>query len=128
MITHCGVFATTSNDIKDTIKGLELLQHRGQEGSGISFIDYNNKITTLKNNGLVNKSFSKYTYISSKHFIGHVRYSTSGKKDDYDLIQPLEICTKNEKIAFAYNGNIYMKKSSLPDSLFVQYYLQCLYN
>ena len=54
MITHCGVFATTSNDIKDTINSLKLLQHRGQEGCGISFINNDNKITTIKNNGLVN--------------------------------------------------------------------------
>ena len=51
MITHCGVFATTSNDIKDTIYGLQNLQHRGQESCGISFINSNNKIVTYKHSG-----------------------------------------------------------------------------
>ena len=124
MITHCGVFATTSNDIKDTIYGLENLQHRGQESCGISFVR-NNKIITYRKSGFVKNSFNSINNIKSKLFIGHVRYSTSGHKDDVSLIQPLRIFDNNNIITFAYNGNIPLNNNNfISDSMFVQHFLQ----
>ena len=126
MITHCGVFATTSNDIKDTIYGLEKLQHRGQESCGISFLQ-NDKIVTYRKIGFVKDSFDAINNVKSKMFIGHVRYSTSGSKNDNSLIQPLKIFDNSNVITFAYNGNIPLVNNNntfISDSMFVQHFLQ----
>ena len=90
-------------------KGLELLQHRGQESFGISFVN-NKKIITKKYVGLVKDSFEDIVE-KSNISIGHVRYSTSGnsKKDKSCILeetQPLYGKKNNINFFIAHNGNI----------------------
>ena len=64
MKEECGVFAINYyndnvNIIEHTIKGLEKLQHRGQDSAGVSYID-RNKIQTFKNTGLVKDVFQDH--------------------------------------------------------------------
>ena len=100
----CGIFAIYmlkhQFDVKDIIKYLRLLQHRGKDSFGISYNQINtNKITSLKFHGNV-----KDINISDKSdiILGHVRYTTSGFNNDFNEIQPIE---KNN-VSLAHNGNI----------------------
>lgn len=99
---HCGVFGFIGNNsIKYTYEGLKLLQHRGQESAGISYINANDLITQ-KGLGLVEEALDEnITLNDSKISIGHVRYSTTGKTSLKEA-QPLS----NEKISIAFNGTI----------------------
>lgn len=111
----CGVFGIYapvpySKCTKDVVKGLQFLQHRGQEGCGIAY--YNNEICIKKHNGLVKEVFENYqnTEILSS-CIGHVRYSTSGKSKhcklaSYEECQPIIGNCHLGSFALAHNGNI----------------------
>lgn len=108
MFTECGVFGIINkeknkNIINNSVNGLKLLQHRGRESAGISYLD--NKIIIEKDNGLVEDIFQEKKEIFTDKCIGHVRYSTSGKKDIYS-IQPYKFETINQEYALVYNGNI----------------------
>ncbi len=111
MKKKCGIFGIYSkdNNIDYMKKGLELLQHRGQESFGICFVD-NNKIITKKYIGLVKDSYRDIVE-KSNISIGHVRYSTSGnsKKDKSCVLeetQPLSGIKNNIHFSIAHNGNI----------------------
>ena len=114
--TECGVLALfsskkTTEYYKKMVNGLETLQHRGQESAGISYIDEdnNNKFTIDKKLGLVKNIFTTIPTVNSRKLLGHVRYSTSGKKEDpLQDVQPL-YGEGNEhlgKFVIAHNGNI----------------------
>ena len=108
----------------DIIKGLELLQHRGQQSAGI--IAYNNNTLLKKKElGLVKDIFNNYEK-SNSFFnigIGHVRYTTSRYKNNnnnVDEIQPQIGVFNNKKFILCFNGNIpqlnkYIKKFNLKD-------------
>lgn len=111
MKKKCGIFGIYSkdNNIDYMKKGLELLQHRGQESFGISFVN-NDKIITKKYVGLVKDSFEDIVE-KSNISIGHVRYSTSGnskKNKNYILEETQPLYGKKNNINFfiAHNGNI----------------------
>ncbi|RDU70262.1 amidophosphoribosyltransferase [Helicobacter aurati] len=82
------------------------MQHRGQEASGISASN-NNKITTIKGQGLVTKVFSKKKLkkLKGKNAIGHNRYATAGK-DSSDDSQPIFARYDLGEIAVVHNGNL----------------------
>ncbi len=99
---HCGIFATIGeNSVKYTYEGLKLLQHRGQESAGISYIE--GGIKTIKGLGLVEEALNEneVSRINSKFSIGHVRYSTTGKTTLQEA-QPLS----TDKLSIAFNGTI----------------------
>ena len=81
----CGIFAVYSrnrsnNVINNVINNLKLLQHRGKDGCGISYINNKNQLTLYKVLGKVRDVFNKYENNDKTNIcIGHVRYSTSGK-------------------------------------------------
>ncbi len=108
----CGIIGYYSNIpnndfIKYSIDSLYRLQHRGREGSGISWIDGN--ITTFKGNGLVADVYKGFnTNISTNSVIGHNRYSTSGSISSGDNLQPLI----TSFFSLVHNGNIIDYKSS----------------
>ena len=114
---HCGLFGIYSSlpnkkIIQNTIVGLENLQHRGRESAGISFINSLQEISIYKNLGLVKEIFQSYEPESTNSCIGHVRYSTTGKKsyknklDKMNTIQPLYGIGSTGEYAIAHNGNI----------------------
>tara|TARA_Y100000389_G_scaffold204372_1_gene256545 strand:+ start:2026 stop:3360 length:1335 start_codon:yes stop_codon:yes gene_type:complete len=114
----CGIFGTSNLDpsytnIIDVIRGLELLQHRGQESCGIAY--YDNKDCILKKGlGLVKNVFGNcqtFQNLKSNACIGQVRYSTSGnsKNDDVSKLQecqPLNGLFDNKPFVLTHNGNI----------------------
>ena len=118
----CGIFAIYSkhynkNIINNVINGLKLLQHRGKDGSGISYITGTNNLKLIKALGRVSDSFKDYSNNDiTKMCIGHVRYSTSGKtitkgqiseNEKKNELQPFIGKTKkNELISIIHNGNI----------------------
>lgn len=109
----CGIFAIYDNkDCYDNmINGLKLLQHRGQDSAGISYISASSsEIKIKKNIGLVKEVFNNFNpneiiYQS----IGHVRYSTCRKTSLENQIketQPLYGKSNIGKFTLAHNGNI----------------------
>ena len=73
----CGIVAVSGNKdvIHDIYESLTVLQHRGQDASGI-LTNYNGKITLRKSLGLVRDGFSKkhIDRLKGSIGIGHVRY------------------------------------------------------
>ena len=91
-----------------TYYGLHSLQHRGQEGAGISVLNDNGDINTIKGEGLLTDVISDPAVLgklSGSHSVGHIRYPSNGAKG-YDNVQPLIMKMSDEKFAIAYNGNI----------------------
>lgn len=117
VFTECGLYSVISKHeiySEDIMYGLENLQHRGRESFGISFVE-NEKINVVKKIGLVTPIIG-LKYCSSKSWLGHVRYSTSGLKRDENESSFINICqpiTCNSSIlgtySIAHNGNIPMK-------------------
>tara|TARA_Y100000768_G_scaffold79612_1_gene56450 strand:+ start:344 stop:1687 length:1344 start_codon:yes stop_codon:yes gene_type:complete len=132
MREKCGVFGINSSKLFNTeliIKGLSDLQHRGQEGCGISY--YEDRVIVDKNLGLVKDVFSNYHNKSITNGIGHVRYSTSGKSklDKQEAInecQPLNGVIINEdskeEFSIVHNGNI--PKVTSHDTSFIKTLLE----
>lgn len=99
-----GVFSKTQDVIQSTINGLVALNHRGQEGSGITVSDGKN-LHTIKDSGLADIVFRRINtervenLPNSSIAIGHNRYSTSGSLSE---MQPFV----DDGIAIAHNGNL----------------------
>lgn len=105
MHDKCGIFAVydTTNINNIMINGLNLLQHRGNESAGISYIK-NNEIHTFKNLGLVKNIFSNFKEIYNIG-IGHVRYSTVKKTTLENKMRETQPIDSNS-FSLAHNGNI----------------------
>ena len=132
MKEKCGVFAvyTSISDvicIKDVVNGLNLLQHRGQEGCGIAYA-HENDIQVMKGNGLVKDVFNQYENVSLLQMcIGHVRYSTSGKSKqnveaNYDECQPIIGNCSLGSFALVHNGNI--PGTQIHDTTFLVHFIE----
>jgi amidophosphoribosyltransferase len=101
----CGVVGAYSSKGADVIpkvlKGLEALQHRGQESWGIAV----NGKPVFKKMGL---AFNWYNYAQEligykgNAGIGHVRYSTKGRSN-LDNAQPVQV---GSEFSIAHNGTI----------------------
>jgi len=119
----CGIFGIYSNISDETlisqvINGLKLLQHRGKDGCGISYITTGSNLKLFKALGKVEEGFKNYKNIKEKSYIciGHVRYSTSGKTirnktisqtEKENELQPFIGKSKRGKqISIVHNGNI----------------------
>lgn len=104
----CGVIGIYSqNDVsKKLFYGLNSLQHRGQEASGICVFNGENMILD-KGMGLVYDNFDDESFLKLKGNvgIGHVRYATAGGSYRYNS-QPLLAFSKNREFALAHNGNL----------------------
>jgi amidophosphoribosyltransferase len=107
----CGIIGifSQSDVIEELIKGLKLLQHRGQSSAGIIIFDKGNMFC-VKNAGMVSNLMKEE---EMKNYpgnigIGHTRYSTAGGDTPEDLkhnAQPEYIISPF--IASTHNGNIY---------------------
>ena len=106
---ECGVFAVNNNKnaVPFTYYGLHSLQHRGQQAAGIVYLDTEDQLEIIKNNGLVNDVFKNHDLpnIKSKAAIGHVRYATTGGLGVAN-VQPFAFMFNNEYFAVAHNGHI----------------------
>jgi amidophosphoribosyltransferase len=106
---ECGVFGIFGHPeaANMTYLGLYALQHRGQEGCGISAAD-GSKIRTHVGLGLVADVFKDNAIFKSlpgNNAIGHVRYSTAGGNDIKNC-QPIAVDYGRGSIAVAHNGNL----------------------
>ncbi|MEK7109997.1 MAG: amidophosphoribosyltransferase [Patescibacteria group bacterium] len=105
----CGIFGIygKGEDVaRISFFGLYSLQHRGQEGAGITVTDGKN-LKSVKGLGLVSTVFDEEKINSLKGFasIGHTRYSTTGGNKLCN-VQPVVLNLKNDVFALAHNGNI----------------------
>lgn len=105
----CGIFGIYGHHeqvARLSFFGLYSLQHRGQEGAGITVAD-GKKLQSIKGLGLVPSVFSEKQIDSLKGFaaIGHTRYSTTGGNLHCN-VQPVVINGGQEQFALAHNGNV----------------------
>lgn len=107
---ECGVFGVWNHPdaAHVTYFGLHALQHRGQEGAGITtsspagFKNY-------RDTGLLSEVFKDPAHLASldgSNGIGHVRYSTSGSADSLANVQPFLFDFNDMTISLAHNGNV----------------------
>ena len=111
---ECGVVGIWSMEAIQVSKmlyyGLNALQHRGQESTGIVVCDTKGPIGNIcshKGMGLVSEVFHD-EILASLHGnigIGHVRYSTTGKSC-MENAQPIFMNYLKGTLALAHNGNI----------------------
>lgn len=106
---ECGIFAIygSPDAAVNTALGLHALQHRGQEAAGIvSMIDGNYSVHFA--DGLVADNFTSSEVVKKlegNSAIGHVRYSTAGKKTARNF-QPIYAELSLGFLALAHNGNL----------------------
>lgn len=105
---ECGVFGVYNVEHACSLAyfGLHTLQHRGQEGCGISCSD-DYQINCHKGKGLITEVFNN-EWIQQQcgiHAVGHVRYSTAGG-NQIENIQPLMVRAHTGHFAVVHNGQI----------------------
>ena len=105
----CGIFGIygKGEDVaRISFFGLYSLQHRGQEGAGITVTDGKN-FKSVKGLGLVSSVFDEKKIESLKGFaaIGHTRYSTTGGNKLCN-VQPVVLSLEDGDFALAHNGNV----------------------
>lgn len=105
---ECGVFGVYGHKEAATLTylGLYALQHRGQEGAGISSADGRN-IYTEKGMGLVADLFNekRLKRLPGHAAIGHNRYATTGASV-LKNVQPIVANFSHGMLAIAHNGNL----------------------
>ncbi len=106
---ECGIFGIfgSSDAAVNTALGLHALQHRGQEAAGIVTMDGENFSAHFAD-GLVADNFTSPEVVKKLEgdsAIGHVRYSTAGKKTARNY-QPIYAQLSCGFLALAHNGNL----------------------
>lgn len=106
---ECGVFGIfgSSDAAINTALGLHALQHRGQEAAGIISMSGDEHFMHFAD-GLVADNFTSSEVIKKLEgdmAIGHVRYSTAGKKTARNF-QPIYAELSLGFLALAHNGNL----------------------
>ncbi len=108
---ECGVFgiyAPRTEDVASTVYyGLYALQHRGQEGCGITVND-DGVFKTHKDIGLINDVFNHDTLKdlgTGNMAIGHVRYGTTGGRIRENC-QPMQVNHIKGHLSLVHNGNL----------------------
>ena len=106
---ECGIFAihNSVDAAVNTALGLHALQHRGQEAAGIVTMT-KNSFSAHFADGLVADNFTSQDIVEKlggESAIGHVRYSTAGKKNAKNF-QPIYAELACGFLALAHNGNL----------------------
>lgn len=105
---ECGVFGVFGHPEAANLVylGLHALQHRGQEGAGITSSD-GRQFHTEKGMGLVSDVFTekKLKKLPGTVAIGHNRYSTAGSST-LKNVQPIVAKFSLGNLAIAHNGNL----------------------
>ena len=115
----CGIVAVygSTNVVHDIYESLTVLQHRGQDASGI-LTNHEGKITLRKSLGLVRDGFNHkhINRLKGNLGIGHVRYPTAGHADNSAEAQPFYV-NSPYGIVLVHNGNL-VNTESLSKELF----------
>ncbi|WP_203637218.1 amidophosphoribosyltransferase [Levilactobacillus wangkuiensis] len=106
---ECGVFGVwgSPDAAKLTYFGLHALQHRGQEGAGIT-ANNAGQLQSERGLGLLADVFReprRLERLTGTAAVGHVRYATAGNHG-IENIQPLEFNFSDAQFALAHNGNL----------------------
>lgn len=108
---ECGVFGIMTPQPEPLAHlvycGLFALQHRGQEGCGMTVND-DGVFTTHKDLGLVDHVFSPQvlgSFPNGTMAVGHTRYGTTGGNQRRNC-QPMEVNHQKGKMALVHNGNL----------------------
>lgn len=108
---ECGVFGILTPQPENlahlTYCGLFALQHRGQEGAGITVND-DGVFYTHKDLGLVDHVFPPQVlsgFPRGTAAVGHTRYGTTGGSQRRNC-QPMEVNHQKGKMALVHNGNL----------------------
>lgn len=106
---ECGIFAIygSPDAAVNTALGLHALQHRGQEAAGIVTMS-GESFSAHFADGLVADNFTAQEVVKKlegNSAIGHVRYSTAGKKTARNY-QPIYAELSSGFLALAHNGNL----------------------
>ncbi|WP_367294723.1 amidophosphoribosyltransferase [Levilactobacillus yonginensis] len=106
---ECGVFGVwgTPDAANLTYFGLHALQHRGQEGAGIT-ANNAGSLSSERGLGLLADVFRdprRLERLQGAAAVGHVRYATAGNHG-LENIQPLEFNFSDAQFALAHNGNL----------------------
>ncbi|CAH1118556.1 unnamed protein product [Phaedon cochleariae] len=115
-LTHeCGVYGAIGNvnwpcnsEIAQFICiGLEALQHRGQESTGVAVSEGHNDFHVHKGMGLVKHVFNtdNIAKLKGNLGIGHTRYSTSSRSEVVNC-QPFVVHSSHGALAVAHNGEL----------------------
>lgn len=107
---ECGIFGVWGHEDANQIVyyGLHSLQHRGQEGAGIT-TSQGSEFHQHRGIGLLSQVFENPNDLGAlkgNNGIGHVRYATCGGSDDFVNVQPFLFRFHDQNIAIAHNGNI----------------------
>lgn len=107
----CGITALISqnyNIIFDLYESLYHLQHRGQDGFGISYIN-NNNLDVIKLKGLLSTTNinNRLIDINTNISIGHVRYPTIGN-NTINECQPFIKKGQYYNISMVHNGQVWI--------------------
>ena len=133
----CGITAIfgENENFSELYESLYHLQHRGQDSFGFSYLDDNNKINIIKQQGLVS-SYKNDNNIQTKIGIGHVRYPTKGE-NTINQSQPFYLSGKYHNISIVHNGQINIEQIKIildidleyaSDSMYLLYYVSYLIN
>jgi amidophosphoribosyltransferase len=114
---HCGIFGIFNHPDAAlmTYYGLQALQHRGQEATGIVTSEFDltkrkQRFHTHKGEGLVADVFKDPAVLKEelrgRSAIGHNRYSTTGASENKFNIQPFVVNYRGGNLALGHNGNL----------------------
>lgn len=112
-----GVYEASGDAVTSAYVAIEALQHRGQDGVGISYVEQSGldvpQIKVEKALGRVATAFSGGAELAdrrSKQAIAHVRYGTTETDSPFDALHPLDIpvSTPNLSYKLAHNGQFNM--------------------
>ena len=104
----CGIvgIASTSSVNQQVYDALGLLQHRGQDSTGIATLD-GSHIHVRKGKGMVKEAFRTRDMraLVGRVGLGHVRYATSGEAKNELEAQPFYV-NAPYGIVLVHNGNL----------------------
>ena len=118
MCAIVGVISNNDNNACLSIyNALTVLQHRGQDASGMATSDSNGHLKMHKDNGLVRDVFNEDTIVKleGSFGIGHARYPTAGSYN-YEEAQPFYV-NSPYGLVLVHNGNL-VNANSLRQELF----------